>query len=210
MKIIALITGLLLLPIQAGAETICDNLQKDELRSCLQEEYRPEETLSYKEARKEMFSHIDNVDGKVELVYSGVLFATEGIPDHTIVNTEHTWPQSKFRDRRIKSDLHHLFPTHNRINGIRGNLPFAEIPDQATERWLIRNDKGKRRLPPETERDNYSEWIPSSFEPREAHKGDVARAMFYVYGIYDHDRLNTDWFKGQIDTLLPAQWDVGQ
>ncbi len=53
------------------------------------------------------------------------------IPDNTVVNVEHTWPQShftrRFPDETQKSDLHHLFPTDSQLNAIRGNNMFGEV-----------------------------------------------------------------------------------
>lgn len=48
-----------------------------------------------------------------------------------VLNTEHTWPQSRFTGsfpkEMQKSDLHHLFPTDSKMNGVRGNLPFGNV-----------------------------------------------------------------------------------
>lgn len=47
------------------------------------------------------------------------------------INTEHTWPQSRFTGRfsrdMQKSDLHHLFPTDSEINSRRGSLRFGNV-----------------------------------------------------------------------------------
>ena len=59
-----------------------------------------------------MFGEVDNENGKVRLVYTGVEFATTEIPNANVVNTEHTWPQSKFKNAtgshkgKMKADLH--------------------------------------------------------------------------------------------------------
>jgi endonuclease I len=48
-----------------------------------------------------------------------------------ILNTEHTWPQSHFTGsfpkEMQKSDLHHLFPTDSKMNGVRGNYKFGNV-----------------------------------------------------------------------------------
>lgn len=185
-----------------SAGEICSNSILLELHQCLKSKFSVTTSLSYKQARKAMFSSIDNQDGSVELVYSGKRFSTTGIPNHELVNTEHTWPQSKFSNKKLKSDLHHLFPTYSRINSTRGSHPFADIKDKLTKRWLDSNDKGIQEIPPESVRDNYSEFIHGKFEPREEHKGAVARAMFYVYGVYGEQRIDKRWFEPQIETLL--------
>lgn len=186
----------------SNAQIICGGMQESALLSCLGKNYKVTKPLSYKEARKHIFSDIDNNNGYVKLVYSGFLFKTNSIPNHQQVNTEHTWPQSKFSQKKIKSDIHHLYPTYSKINGKRGSHPFYEIPDEQTKSWLIRNDNGNSHAPPLSERNNYSEWINGKFEPREDHKGAVARSMLYVYGVYGPNKLNMAWFKPQINTLL--------
>lgn len=98
--------------------------------------------------------------------------APNTIPDGNIVNTEHTWPQSKFSGRfdkgMQKSDLHHLFPTDNEMNGVRGNIEFGEVA----------KDKKKLKCPVA----RYGAPVGSNsevFEPPQEHKGNVARALFY-------------------------------
>lgn len=188
---------------RSDVDSIAPELHGVALRQYLRQHYVPRRALSYKSARKQMFSRIDNRDGKVRLVYTGVEFATRDIPNHTIVNTEHTWPQSKFgraSDRqRMKSDLHHLFPTYNRVNGARGNSRFAEIPDQQTQAWW-RAASASHGIP-SADIDEYSESIPSAFEPREDHKGNVARAMFYFYITYEDRGIDSTWFLPQIETM---------
>ncbi len=186
----------------AHGSTICGADVGATLKRCLQSNYSVANSLDYKEARSHMFSEIDNVDGAVQLVYSGVWFQTISIPNHQVVNTEHTWPQSKFNNKKIKTDLHHLYPTYNKINQKRAALPFSDIPDHLTEYWMNDDSDGKIQMPPEFQRDNYSEYRFGAFEPREQHKGTVARTMFYVYSIYGDANVNSNWFKPQIETLL--------
>ncbi|AYF44137.1 nuclease, EndA/NucM family [Halobacteriovorax sp. BALOs_7] len=110
------------------------------------------------------------------------------IPNHQVVNCEHTWPQSKFggADQRYQvSDLHHLFPTQSRANSIRGNYNFGEV------------DSKNARL----DDCQVSKFDNHTFEPPEFHKGNVARAMFYFsvrYGrnLNSHqERLFRLWHK---------------
>ncbi|HPF40298.1 MAG TPA: endonuclease [Phycisphaerae bacterium] len=190
-------------PIIARADAIAPELKGAPLRKYLREHYAPKKSLDYKSARRAMFSKIDNKEGVVRLVYTGGRIETRDIPDHRVVNTEHTWPQSKFgksRDaKKMKTDLHHLFPTANRVNSARGNSPFAEIPDEKTRGWW-RSAKEEKGIPGK-DIDEYSESTPSAFEPREDHKGNVARAMLYFYVMYEERGIDTAWFKPQADTL---------
>jgi len=93
------------------------------------------------------------------------------IPSSYVLNTEHTWPQSRFTHsfpaEMQKSDLHHLFPADTEMNSKRGNLKFAEfangqtIPIKCSTSRLAKTSLGLR------------------FEPPMEHRGNVARALFY-------------------------------
>lgn len=140
-------------------------------------------SFSYSNARKKMFNEVyleKDLEGYyIEDVYCQdkyYPFAGQHpngrLPDPVVLNTEHTWPQSKFSHRfnkeTQKTDLHHLFPTFSRINSERGNLPFAEVN---AERELS-CDESHRGHPTQGGNGTY-------FEPPDTHKGNVARAMFY-------------------------------
>lgn len=168
-------------------------------QSALNRFEKPKSTLNYRDARKVMFTRLDNRNGTVELVYTGKRVKVTGIPKSSFVNTEHVWPQSRFRDSRIKSDLHHLFPTFNRVNAERGNKPFAEIPDRKTYKWW--NGPKAVRSIPKNARDDYSESTRRAFEPREEFKGNIARAMLYVYAVYGPEAVDEPWFKAQLSDL---------
>ncbi|MEC5129011.1 endonuclease [Verrucomicrobiales bacterium BCK34] len=191
-------------PSGASGQQIHPELTGEQLLEQLRRDYTPHTTLSYRGAREEMFSNIDNREGKVRLVYTGQEFETQGIPDHTVVNCEHTWPQSRFRDangrNNMKSDLHHLFPTVSGANNDRGNKAFGEILDRDTIRWW--GDFQSSNAIPTVDIDRYSESINSVFEPREVHKGNVARALFYFRATYGNRNIDTPWFRSQLDTLL--------
>jgi endonuclease I len=135
--------------------------------------------LSYTEARQEMFGNLDDRGGDVTCVYTGrVVHAGGAIPDSTVMNTEHSWAQSWFTtadaSQGAKSDLHHLFPTDSHANSVRGNYPFGHPASSITEVYdpthpgvltgsRLGTDAGGRRV----------------FEPRNEHKGNLARALFY-------------------------------
>lgn len=99
----------------------------------------------------------------------------ERIPDGNILNTEHTWPQSRFTgmfpNETQKSDLHHLYPTDSQMNSTRGNYKFAELSGP-TERVKC----------PTSRFANTS--IGYRFEPPQEHRGNVARALFYFSARY--------------------------
>ncbi len=94
------------------------------------------------------------------------------VPSHDVVNTEHTWPQSRFNKQldigEQKADLHHLFPTDSQINSIRGSFKFGEVQKDLN----VLKCSGPRFGTP-----SYSS--ERVFEPPQVHKGNVARALFY-------------------------------
>jgi len=146
-------------------------------------------TLGYKQARRYMYNFIDNKSGEVEGVYSGYKkkwrYGGKGANPMPI-NCEHTVPQSFFRKQEpMKSDLHHLFPTYANWNRIRSNFGFTEIDDQTTTQWM-RQQASTQEIPAKYEIDEYSEFARNKFEPREIHKGNLARAVFYFFTMYPH------------------------
>jgi endonuclease I len=104
--------------------------------------------------------------------------APNRVPDNTVLNVEHTWPQSHFTGKYSndlqKSDLHHLFPTDSEMNGIRGNHKFGEV----TKDFKILKCKESRY-------GTGSAGNEDIFEPPTNHKGNVARALFYFSTRYD-------------------------
>lgn len=131
---------------------------------------------------------IDETDGMVTGVYTGFRQESRDTTYLNPINAEHTIPQSWFeRKSPMKSDLHHLFPTHQNVNSSRSNSPFGEIEDNATEKWYTADDSGLKKTTsiPSNEIDTYSESIGGEvFEPREVHKGNLARAVYYFYTMY--------------------------
>lgn len=99
-------------------------------------------------------------------------------------NREHVWPRSKgFRDTSdlAHNDLHHIRATDAWCNEQRGNLDF---------------DEGGERLPI-----CQAHLSATSFEPRDAVKGDVARMMFYMDVRYHGQR-------GLVDLRLVDEVDT--
>ena len=156
-------------------------------------------TLSYSAARGKMYGYCDNINGKIACVYGGYEVAqTYGDQSLSVspLNCEHTVPQSFFGSAApMVSDIHHLFPAYDDWNSIRSNYPFYECNDAQTQVWII----GSTQQPtmPTTNIDAYSEYYNASFEPREVHKGNLARSVAYFYTVYPTEA-------GQIfSTILP-------
>ena len=130
-------------------------------------------SLGYNLARDKMFMEIDNkkINGQgalqntLECVYTGTLavgYTNRADAQTTFnFNTEHTFPQGTFsQNEPMRSDLHHLFPTYEPANSTRSNDPFGYVSNPT---WQLGGSKSNG----------------STFEPRDVHKGDAARAMLY-------------------------------
>ncbi len=183
---------LFLLVSLSGQNIIFPGLSGQELLDSLVANYKPPFVLSYATARDSMYAYIDNHNDSVSGVYTGyTIFVPHGSlhpRNYTnaadpIINAEHTWPRNKGATGMAKRDLHHLFPTNANANSARASFRFDEIPDNLTDRWY-RDTDILFNIPPD-HIDEYSELdINTRFEPREDHKGNVARAMFYFYTMY--------------------------
>lgn len=121
----------------------CDTAQRD----CYQHT-----SVGYSTARRILMGqiHLQNNSGNysVKDVYCEIEFdnghfggaeviGPGKIPKNSVLNTEHTWPQSRFNSGMgkdiQKSDLHHLYPTQSEMNSIRGNHKFGDVavPDRS-------------------------------------------------------------------------------
>ncbi|AZZ36042.1 nuclease [Bdellovibrio sp. qaytius] len=174
-----------------GAEdTLATNCQSASLKpdqNCIQHT-----ALGYDGARKQMFGNIhlkQKADGTYyvkdvycEKDFTDADFGLKGkgsdigpgiIPgDGSILNCEHTWPQSRFTSRfpteLQKSDLHHLFPSDSEMNSHRSSLHFGEVDKDMEKLKCSQNRLGRGTGNAGT-----------VFEPPVAHRGNVARAIFY-------------------------------
>lgn len=204
--------------------TIGDTTKGSVLIDFLQDNYSVSNPRGYSGIRQEMYrlNGIDNNNGTVVGIYTGyTVTGVNGTPNEsaTSINTEHSWPQGKFDSHEpMRGDAHHLFPSYNRANSARGNNPFAEINDNTTDKWWIDNGY-ETSIPSANVIDNYSESTISAFEPRESVKGNIARAIFYMWTIYqDRSEFSDDesFFEGMKETLFTwhmndpvdqAEWD---
>lgn len=180
-------------PFEAPLETVesqsvYPGLTGGELVAALRADYTPERTLGYDRARDLLFAYEMRTAGHLRDPYTGwELVLPPGDPSAVAygltITTEHTWPQSRgARDEPLRSDMHHLYPVQDRVNSSRGNLPFGEIPDAQAEAWYTLDEAASRA--PESNAERWSERGAGRFEPRDDAKGDIARAIFYVYALY--------------------------
>ena len=180
-------------------------------RAALRAAYGPDQTLGYDRARDTLYTRVEGFpDGVVEGVYTGFSVALDPGQDPSAflfargIDAEHTWPQSKGAGSEPqRSDMHILYPSKSNVNSARGNDPYAEIPDAETARWY-RLDQSQTTIPT-VEIDTWSENGPGAFEPREAVKGDVARAALYFAAVYE-SAADEAFLGAQLETLL--EWDA--
>jgi len=204
--------------LSAEAATLFPGVTGSALADSVVKYYKSSSNLGYDAGRDTLYGIIDNVGGYLTCVYSGYsIYMMPGQDPSTYaysndINCEHTWPQSLGATGLAEGDLHHLYPTEVDVNAARGNLPFGEIQDDSTDRWYYNNSYIKTI--PSNNIDLYSEVfydtsnpkIDSMFEPREDHKGNVARSMFYFFTMYKSQYIaldsDTSFWKEQIDTLF--------
>lgn len=141
------------------------------LEDAMRADHAGHDVLNYVEARVHMFAWIDKVQGQVECVYTGEKVTTDEIPDAALMNTEHGWPQGRSGgDPATESDLHHLFPTKPDANTERASLYMGEV---VAPEWERGGSARGRNAAGDT-----------VFEPRDVHKGNMARALFYYAVTY--------------------------
>lgn len=136
--------------------------------------------LGYDEARRIMFDELyrlsDDSGNYVVDVYCAKKFRYRNFEEvknmGSEINTEHTWPQSKFTnnfDKTLqKADLHHLYPTDSDANSLRGNYTFG-----------VPSNSNNTRSAPNCSISGLSNSNHPVFLPPTEHRGNVARALFY-------------------------------
>ena len=181
---------------------IGEGMNGEELLTYVVDNYKTSTTLGYGSARDVLYGTIDlQENDQLSCVYSGFTITMDVTQDPSTnaynqgINCEHTWPQSMGADQEPqKSDLHHLYPCKSNVNSSRGNHPYSEIIDTETDTWY-RNDYSQSTVPNEFI-DEYAEKLNGAtpvFEPREDHKGNASRAMFYFYAMYQQVADSNFW-----------------
>ncbi|MCK6600788.1 MAG: endonuclease [Bacteroidetes bacterium] len=172
----------------ATTQNLWDNQLRDTLQAITGRGYNTHSTSassSYDQMREYMYATADDYDYQdtIECVYTGVKGHVTGRSDAFVdpykFNAEHTWPQSMFDDANgnpvlpMYSDLHHLFPANATANQERSNYPFGVV--SGTPTWAVGGSKKGTLTTGGT-----------GFEPRDVHKGNVTRSMFYFITRYQN------------------------
>ncbi len=152
--------------------------------------------LGYTIARDRMYGNIDSNNGldSVECIYTGrkAKFNTRATATSNNFNCEHTWPQSKFSEADpMVSDIHHLFSSDEAANSKRSNFPFGVV---VTSSWNVGGSKYGSGYGGQT-----------VFEPRDIHKGDCARAMFYF--VVRHGNPGSFWAESPYQESAFRDWN---
>lgn len=129
---------------------------------------------SYAPIMIDKFAHRDTTGGQsvVSCVYSGFRHIYTGAFFYDVISREHSWPHSwmpVYPDDQGQeySDLHNLFPTHqNSANAVRSNRPLGDVVTVASS--FLDAQYGDNAIGQRV------------YEPRDQHKGDAARAIFYM------------------------------
>ena len=160
----------------------CADLTNDNLMNALYRLVNNHHSIGYREARQEMFSKLDNVDGYVTCVYTGRKLKTNSIPDSSNMNCEHTWPQSQGATGVARTDMHHLFCTDSKANSVRSSLPFGSVKSASWSQGGSSKGNGV-------------------FEVRKENRGNTARAKFYFALRYgkrigaNEEKVLREWHK---------------
>ena len=134
------------------------------------------------------------------------------------INCEHTWPQSFFKEQApMVSDIHHMFPTLSKPNGMRSNHPIGI----ATGVVVYTTDGGRAgdgsklgvvdpsgryspdqirqwfNLPYQQQPHDIMRTFQVTFEPDPKQKGNTARALLYFYLRYHQQNIYQGAFNRQ-------------
>jgi len=185
------------------------------LINALQMQYTPTNYAGYGPARDLLYSRVDNVGNDLSCVYTTYTVTLDPNLDPSQsayqngagLNAEHIYPQAKGAGSEPeRGDMHNIRPCRVNVNSDRGNCPYNEIADSDTETWYF-DDQAISSIP-SSNIDAYSERDTEDcqWEPREEMKGDLARTIFYFYGIYQStaDAEDPNFFPLQKNILL--QW----
>lgn len=186
-----------------------DDLYLQDLRTWLKGNWYDgyHDQLGYNQGRREMYGYTDILgNGNVECIYTGFQQPGGYVTYPNPINAEHIVPQSFFGSSEpMRSDIYILRPCHGNANSSRSNDPFGEVNDNQAQWYGVNGNSYTSTGNQPANSDNWSEGSGSLWEPREAKKGDVARAVFYYYTMYPDEGTNISAC-GNLEALY--EWHV--
>ncbi|MFB3896312.1 MAG: endonuclease [bacterium] len=126
----------------------------------------------------------------VVCVYSGEVYTYVPPFSWLPFSREHTWCQSwmPLDDNPQKADQHHIFPLdQDNANAVRSNHPLGKVINVTST--FLQAKYGT---------DSSGKYI---YEPRDSHKGDAARALFYM-AVKHNGVGGLDWTFSHLSTYL--------
>ncbi|CAL6041586.1 Extracellular_nuclease [Hexamita inflata] len=169
--------------------------------------------LGYNRAREYMYGYIYNDPdlNALTCIYTGTQMScpynsnSVNCDKEDNLNCEHTVPQSFFgKNEPMRSDLHHLRPTGADVNAARSNFPFNQLEDKYIDEYYGINYQVQQTKPSDVQ--NWSKLDEEhAFEPRDAQKGDTARAVSYFYVRYPNKGGNVNRVFQNVDYMI--EWD---
>ncbi len=161
-----------------------DHLTGASLKSGLQTLLKQNISTSYDWSRYEAADEMEGDSTSILCVYTRTpkkKTAHVGGYSWSTWNREHIYTQSAFP--ASKSDNHNIFASEGQINNYRGSLKFSDVENSSTNRVTVHGHTT----------DAYK--TSTYFEPPDAAKGEVARAVMYTSVVYGYDL--TDIFSSE-------------
>jgi len=133
----------------------------------------------------------------------------EAIPPGTSINAEHVVCQSLFDEKRpMVSDLHHLISSPNKLNNIRNNNIFGQVDYKNVCNTTEPSDDKKDLFSCLSGKPNKI-WLP-----KKSDRGEIARAVFYFYTIYDQYSIqmigDVETFKKWNREFPPSAFEIAR
>ena len=152
----------------------CDNLYGDELAAALAKFNKPT-SPNYNWSRYESADEAENDSTSILSLYTRHTIKKSnhcGDYSWTTWNREHVYTQTAFPNSA--SDNHNIFACEGKINQIRDNDKFADLPNVSKTEEVFGHDTGCKSS-------------GGKFEPCDAAKGEVARAVLYCTIYYGYN-----------------------
>jgi len=173
-------------------------LKNNELKEYLRNQIQKNKSEKWSQAKQYVYNQLNKNRNTIKCIYSSInvqMSKVNGIyePNNDVnVDIEHawsvnaSWARDHFTRPSIRGcDLHHLYPSLSGLNQSRGNRPYGVVETNGRMLYVLPNG----RLGSEGNGINSGSKFgkknnKSVFEPRQDHKGDVARAIFYMSVVY--------------------------